>query len=73
MSENNQHSTDDAGWHQWSGGSCPVRGDSLVEVRLRYAPVVTDRADKLVWHHDLYLGYGANDILAYRLAGADEI
>jgi hypothetical protein len=64
---------DDTGWRRWLGGACPVCGDCVVEARLRYAAVVVDRADRLAWHHDLYVGYGANDILAYRLTGADEI
>lgn len=62
-----------ADWLTWFGGACPVKGDCWVEARRRYAPAVTDRADRLAWHHDLYVGYGANDIVAYRLTGPDEV
>ncbi len=73
MAEKDQYHADDTDWRRWFGGACPVRSDRLVEARLRYGLIVTDRADRLAWHHDLYVGYGANDILAYRSVCADEI
>jgi hypothetical protein len=66
MSDSDEQDGDASGWQPWSGGACPIPGDCLVEVRRRYAPDLIERADQLVWSHDLYVAYGASDILAYR-------
>lgn len=58
-------------WICWNGGSAPVAGGVLVEVRLRYGHNIV-RADggSLRWSHDLYNAYGAEDIVAYRVIAA---
>ncbi len=54
---------DSDGWIEWSGGECPVAGDTLVEVVLRYGESVTDRASAFTWWH-IGLAY---DIVRYRV------
>lgn len=55
-------------WIEWTGGNCPVRGDTLVEVRIRGGDVVRDRAREFWWDHQRHLR--ASDILAYRVVQA---
>ncbi|MBH0114595.1 hypothetical protein I5E68_16730 [Novosphingobium sp. YJ-S2-02] len=58
---------EDGKWTPWFGGACPVMGDTLVHARLRYSGEVTAPARDLRWRHDLYVAYGAEEVVAYRL------
>ena len=61
-------SSQEAEWIGWNGGSAPVAGDVMVEVKLRYGQkVVRAQGKSLRWSHDLYDAYGAEDIVAYRV------
>lgn len=55
-------------WIEWKGGKCLVRGDTLVEVRIRGGDVVRDRAREFWWDHQRHLR--ASDIIAYRVVQA---
>lgn len=54
------------GWIEWSGGECPVPGDTLVEVRFfDYAPL-NGIARNYRWKHK-HTPAGGSDIIAYRV------
>jgi hypothetical protein len=52
-----------SGWIPWNGGTCPVDGDTIVEVNLRSDEIAVDRARNFCWT----LENGSSDIIAYRL------
>ena len=52
-------------WIEWSGGECPVSGETLVEVVLRNGEDEKEQAGECFWRH----GLGDGDIIAYRVVG----
>lgn len=51
-------------WIEWSGGECPVGGDTIVEVELRAGMTCIDSAKNLRWVHFDWPG----DITRYRIS-----
>lgn len=56
-------------WIPWYGGGCPEPSQTVIEARTRYGTeLLRGPAGAMRWSHDLYCGYGADDIVAYRLS-----
>ncbi|MBH0113848.1 hypothetical protein I5E68_12920 [Novosphingobium sp. YJ-S2-02] len=54
-------------WISWFGGPCPLPEGTMVLARLRYSGEVRAHAQDLRWRHDLYVDYGAEEVVAYCL------
>lgn len=50
-------------WVEWSGGSCPVSSDEVVEIELRCGILSNDKARCFMWDHH----GGDGDIIRYRV------
>lgn len=59
---------DAGGWIEWSGGDCPVSGDTIVQVILDSGATFAKEAGGLIWRHRNSLG----DIFRYRVVREDK-
>lgn len=55
------------GWIEWSGGECPVDGDSIVDVEFNSGNIVSCVTKGLSWRHE----WTYSNVIAYRLHKPD--
>ena len=58
-------------WIEWGGGDCPVKGNLLVDVKVKNGTVVRGRpANSVDWLRGVPSSF---DVVAYRLSGGERI
>lgn len=63
------YAVDASEWTDWTGGTCPVDGDAIVELLLRDGETMHANARFLRWEHMMQ----EDDIMKYRVVEPDEL
>lgn len=54
-------------WIKWSGGSCPVPGNTRVAIQTRNGDEIENVAEVFEWRHSISELAGLNEIIKYRV------